>query len=109
MEPAIPWPSAATPSASTACAQEEGAELQALVGDVELSRDGKCAAQAESPEKRSYVSSAMPMTEAAIDTGLLRDVYVSLGEPIDKDRPDAPGSCASISNPSSTGSGAAAC
>ena len=30
----------------------------------------------------------MPMTEAAIDTGLLRDVYISLGEPIDKSRPD---------------------
>ena len=26
----------------------------------------------------------MPMTEAAIDAGLLRDVYVSLGEPIDE-------------------------
>ena len=32
------------------------------------------------PEKRTYFSSAMPMTEAAIDTGLTRDVYVSLGE-----------------------------
>ena len=31
----------------------------------------------------------MPMTEAAIDAGLTRDVYVSLGEAIDKDRPDA--------------------
>jgi cytochrome c biogenesis protein CcmG/thiol:disulfide interchange protein DsbE len=31
----------------------------------------------------------MPMTEAAIDTGFLRDVYVSLGEPIDKARPEA--------------------
>ena len=41
------------------------------------------------PEKRSYVSSAMMMTEAAIDTGLTRDVYVSLGEPIDKDQPFA--------------------
>ena len=30
----------------------------------------------------------MPMTEAAIDSGLLRDVYVSLGEPIDRARPD---------------------
>ena len=29
------------------------------------------------------------MTEAAIDTSPVRDVYVSLGEPIDKDRPDA--------------------
>jgi cytochrome c-type biogenesis protein CcmF len=27
----------------------------------------------------------MPMTEAAIDTGLFRDLYVSLGEPIDND------------------------
>jgi cytochrome c-type biogenesis protein CcmF len=31
----------------------------------------------------------MPMTEAAIDTGFLRDVYVSLGEPIDKSHPEA--------------------
>ena len=35
------------------------------------------------PEKRLYVSSPMPMTEAAIDTGLTRDIYVSLGEPLD--------------------------
>jgi cytochrome c-type biogenesis protein CcmF len=33
------------------------------------------------PEKRRYVSSAMPMTEAAIDRNLWRDRYVSLGEP----------------------------
>jgi cytochrome c-type biogenesis protein CcmF len=39
------------------------------------------------PEKRNYLSSSMPMTEAAIDTGFSRDVYVSLGEPIDKDQP----------------------
>ena len=32
------------------------------------------------PEKRRYVSTAMPMTEAAIDTNLWRDLYVSLGE-----------------------------
>jgi cytochrome c-type biogenesis protein CcmF len=31
----------------------------------------------------------MPMTEAAIDSGFLRDVYVSLGEPIDKAKPEA--------------------
>jgi cytochrome c-type biogenesis protein CcmF len=35
------------------------------------------------PEKRLYKVQQMPMTEAAIDTGLLRDLYVSLGEPID--------------------------
>jgi cytochrome c-type biogenesis protein CcmF len=26
----------------------------------------------------------MPMTEAAIDTGIFRDLYVSMGEPIDE-------------------------
>ncbi len=34
------------------------------------------------PEKRHYFSGGMPMTEAAIDAGLLRDIYISLGEPI---------------------------
>ena len=32
------------------------------------------------PEKRRYVSSAMPMTEAAIDSGFMQDLYVSLGD-----------------------------
>jgi len=35
------------------------------------------------PEKRSYLSGGMPMTEAAILPGLNRDLYVSLGEPVD--------------------------
>ncbi len=34
------------------------------------------------PEKRVYVASRQPMTEAAIDAGLRRDLYVSLGEPV---------------------------
>jgi cytochrome c-type biogenesis protein CcmF len=33
------------------------------------------------PEKRIYDASGQAMTEAAIDTGLTRDLYVSLGEP----------------------------
>jgi cytochrome c-type biogenesis protein CcmF len=32
------------------------------------------------PEKRLYLASRMPMTEAAIDRGFTRDLYVSLGE-----------------------------
>jgi cytochrome c-type biogenesis protein CcmF len=39
------------------------------------------------PEKRRYVSSAMPMTEAAIDRNLWRDRYVSLGEPLTGEPP----------------------
>ena len=34
------------------------------------------------PEKRFYRVQQMPMTEAAIDTGFLRDLYASLGEPV---------------------------
>ncbi len=34
------------------------------------------------PEKRFYRVQGMPMTEAAIDAGLFRDLYVALGEPI---------------------------
>ncbi|MEF8728445.1 MAG: heme lyase CcmF/NrfE family subunit [Accumulibacter sp.] len=68
--------------------QQQGANYRALVGDVDLIRDGHTLRKMY-PEKRFYVASSMPMTEAAIDTGLLRDVYVSLGEPIDKSRPEA--------------------
>jgi len=35
------------------------------------------------PEKRTYVAGSRPMTEAAIDWGFTRDLYVSLGEPLD--------------------------
>jgi len=35
------------------------------------------------PQKRMYPVSGQTMTEAAIDTGLTRDLYVSLGEPVD--------------------------
>jgi len=36
------------------------------------------------PEKRLYVVQNSQMTEAAIDTGLTRDLYVSLGDPLDE-------------------------
>jgi cytochrome c-type biogenesis protein CcmF len=39
------------------------------------------------PEKRRYFSSAMPMTEAAIRSSFLGDLYVSLGDPIAGDKP----------------------
>src|SRR3712207_7476528 len=35
-----------------------------------------------SPEKRIYTVQQNPMTEAAIDSGLTRDLYVALGEPV---------------------------
>jgi cytochrome c-type biogenesis protein CcmF len=36
------------------------------------------------PQKRLYSGRGNIMTEAAIDPGLTRDVYVSLGEPVDQ-------------------------
>jgi cytochrome c-type biogenesis protein CcmF len=34
------------------------------------------------PEKRNYTATGNVMTESAIDSGLTRDLYVSLGEPL---------------------------
>jgi cytochrome c-type biogenesis protein CcmF len=34
------------------------------------------------PEKRTYLVQTKPMTEAGIDAGFTRDIYVSLGEPL---------------------------
>jgi len=62
--------------------EAEGPNYMAFVGDVDLSKDGKMIRRLN-PEKRNYVASRMPMTEAAIDSGLTRDVYVSLGEPLE--------------------------
>jgi cytochrome c-type biogenesis protein CcmF len=36
------------------------------------------------PQKRQYARGGNTMTEAAIDSGFLRDLYVSLGEPLDE-------------------------
>ena len=47
---------------------------------VEVSRDGKPVALLH-PQKRNY-QSGMPMTEAGIDAGLTRDLFVALGEPL---------------------------
>jgi cytochrome c-type biogenesis protein CcmF len=59
-----------------------GPNYRASMGEVELSREGRVL-RLMHPEKRQYFSSQMPMTEAAIDAGFTRDVYVSLGEPLD--------------------------
>ena len=59
-----------------------GPNYKAMQGTFLLTRNGKLEATMY-PEKRSYFSSTMPMTEAAIDAGLTRDIYVSLGEELD--------------------------
>ena len=51
-------------------------------GTLELARDGRVLAVLH-PERRNYLVTRMPMTETAIDRGFTRDLYVSLGEPLD--------------------------
>ncbi|MFH0934223.1 MAG: cytochrome c-type biogenesis CcmF C-terminal domain-containing protein, partial [Pseudomonadota bacterium] len=66
-----------------------GPNYIASQGRVSVSKNGKPVTELF-PEKRVYNASGMPMTEAAIQTGVLRDLYVSLGEPI----PDGSGAWA---------------
>ncbi|MBB5205031.1 cytochrome c-type biogenesis protein CcmF [Inhella inkyongensis] len=66
----------------TALQRIEGANYAGAQGRVRVSQGEKPVAELR-PEKRLYRSSEMPMTEAAIDAGWLRDLYVSLGEPVD--------------------------
>jgi cytochrome c-type biogenesis protein CcmF len=59
----------------------DGPNYVAVRGEFEVTRGGGVFRL--HPEKRTYGSSSMPMTEAAIDAGFTRDLYVSLGEPLE--------------------------
>lgn len=61
-----------------------GPNYRAIRGEVEVLKDDK-KIRVMYPEKRTYNASGMVMTEAAIDTGLFRDLYVAMGEPLDND------------------------
>jgi cytochrome c-type biogenesis protein CcmF len=67
----------------------EGPNYHAYRGHVVVKKGDRVVTELN-PEKRNYNSSGMPMTEAAIDPGIFRDLYVSLGEPI----PDSNGAWA---------------
>jgi cytochrome c-type biogenesis protein CcmF len=58
-----------------------GPNYQAARAEILVSRDGK-EIERMYPEKRNYTASGNVMTETAIDSGLFRDLYVSLGEPV---------------------------
>jgi cytochrome c-type biogenesis protein CcmF len=59
-----------------------GPNYDAVQGLVTATRGDRVVAELK-PEKRVYRVQQNPMTEAAIDTGLTRDLYVSLGEEVD--------------------------
>jgi cytochrome c-type biogenesis protein CcmF len=58
-----------------------GPNYVGLRATVQVTRDGREVAILH-PEKRLYKANGMPMTEAAIDTGWTRDLYVALGETV---------------------------
>ena len=63
-----------------------GPNYKAMQAHVEVLKNGQVI-EVLYPEKRRYFSSAMPMTEAAIDSGAMRDLYVSLGDPLPGNTP----------------------
>ncbi|MCO5099947.1 MAG: heme lyase CcmF/NrfE family subunit [Burkholderiaceae bacterium] len=66
--------------------QVPGPNYDATRGRFEVRRSGAAEGAPPiailSPEKRIYRASGQPMTEAAIDRSLTRDVYLSMGEPL---------------------------
>ena len=60
----------------------QGPNYVAMQGLIDVMRDGKKINELL-PEKRIYRVQQNTMTEAAIDTGLTRDLYVALGESVD--------------------------
>jgi cytochrome c-type biogenesis protein CcmF len=63
----------------------EGPNYVADEGEFVVTRNGKEVTRLYS-QKRRYFGNNQVMTEAAIDAGLTRDIYVSLGEPLDGGR-----------------------
>jgi cytochrome c-type biogenesis protein CcmF len=57
----------------------DGPNYIAARASFEVTREGAKVATLN-PERRIYTAQQMPMTEAAIDRGFTRDLYVSLGE-----------------------------
>lgn len=62
----------------------EGPNFISDQGVLRILRDGEPYTEMR-PEKRLYTARGNMMTEAAIDPGLFRDLYVALGEPLEGD------------------------
>ncbi|WP_428818452.1 heme lyase CcmF/NrfE family subunit [Microbulbifer sp. MCCC 1A16149] len=63
--------------------QVQGPNYRASEGVLMVRKNGRLIAELL-PQKRSYLSGGNIMTEAAIDSGIFRDLYVALGDPMDK-------------------------
>ncbi|GHE95262.1 heme lyase CcmF/NrfE family subunit [Thalassotalea profundi] len=61
--------------------QVKGPNYSAQQGQIEVYLDDKFVSLLK-PERRTYLVQTMGMTEAGIDPGLFRDLYVALGDPL---------------------------
>jgi cytochrome c-type biogenesis protein CcmF len=59
----------------------QGPNYVAARAEIDVTRKGASMGKMY-PEKRSYTASGNVMTETAIDQGVFRDLYISLGEPL---------------------------
>ncbi len=57
----------------------QGPNYVAKTGHIDIMRDGKLYTKME-PSRRIYTVQTMPMTEAAIDAGFTRDLFIAIGE-----------------------------
>ncbi len=62
----------------------QGANYKAHRATMDVTYNGKTVTTVH-PEKRDYGPGSMPMTEAGIDAGFTRDLFVALGEPLGGD------------------------
>jgi len=62
----------------------QGPNYRALEGEIEIRKDGEFVAELR-PQKRTYLVQQSPMTEAGIDVGWNRDLFVALGDPLGND------------------------
>ena len=62
--------------------ERQGPNYMAMQGQMQVARNGGAPIEMR-PEKRVYRVQQNPMTEAAIDAGVTRDLYVSLGEQVE--------------------------
>ncbi len=60
--------------------QVEGPNYLSTMAEMRVARNGREVARLF-PEKRNYPVARMPTTEAAIDNGVFRDIYLVIGDP----------------------------
>ena len=62
--------------------RSQGPNYESTTADMRLSKNGRTIGIMH-PEKRYYPVAQMPTTEAALNNGFLRDIYVVIGDPQD--------------------------